>query len=506
MSNQTALASVKRKRRKLRILFAASECVPFVKTGGLADVAGSLPRALKQAGSRVAVILPLYGDIGPEWRDRMKTVAEFYVPLSWRSIYCGVKHLVYEGLDCYFIDNEDYFKRPGLYSYFDDGERFAFFSKAICEAIAQVDELACDVLHCNDWQTALAPVFLREFYQTLEHMRSIRTVFTVHNVKFQGQMSDYVLGDMLGLDGIEAARNQLRSDARSINFMKGALCYADLLTTVSPSYAQELQMPFYGERLDGIFRRRRSILHGILNGIDQSIWNPETDVYLPANFSTEDLTGKAACKAALQKELGLEVDASRPLVVMIGRLTHQKGLGLVRYAVDGLMKRGIQLAVLGTGDPDHEEAFRYFAATYPKQLAARITFDNELSHRLYAGGDILLMPSEFEPCGLSQMIAMRYATLPLVRETGGLRDSVVPYNKFTSEGTGFMFMNMNADEMADTLMGACEIFWTHPELWAQLRDQAMHADFSWYRAANDYLDLYHELRPDVIRYNRRKDR
>ena len=288
--------------------------------------------------------------------------------------------------------------------------------------------------------------------------------------------------------------------------MKGALCYADYLTTVSPSYANELQMPFYGEGLDGIFRRRCDVLSGILNGIDQSIWNPTTDPMIPANYSAKDLENKAECKRALQEELGLAQDPTRPLVVSIGRLTDQKGLGLVRYAMDHLMQRGVQVAILGTGDKDHEDAFRYFDAKYGDQMCARIAFDNALSHRMYAGGDLLIMPSEFEPCGLSQMIAMRYGTLPVVRETGGLRDSVAPYNKYTGEGTGFSFANMNADEMADTLLGACEIFWTEPETWHKLQLQAMDADFSWRRAANDYMDIYHGLHPEIIRYNKRRDR
>ena len=494
------------KRRKLRVLFAGSECVPFVKTGGLADVAGSLPRALKHAGARVAVILPKYSSIPQEYRDQMRHVADFYVPLAWRNDYCGIEKLTIQDLDFYFIDNESYFKRDSLYGYFDDGERYAFFAKAVCEAICRVPELECDILHCNDWQTALCPVFLREFYQGVPQCENVKTVFTVHNVKFQGQFGDKMLQDILGLDNIPAAADQLRCDAQSINFMKGALCYADWLTTVSPSYALELQMPFYGEGLDGIFRRRATALTGILNGIDQGIWNPNTDPMVPFSYTVQDPSNKAECKRALQEELGLKQDASRPLIVSIGRLTNQKGLGLVRYAMDGLMERGVQVAILGTGDKDHEEAFSYFNQKYEGQMCARIAFDNALSHRMYAGGDILLMPSEFEPCGLSQMIAMHYGTLPVVRETGGLRDSVVPYNKFTGEGTGFSFANMNAKEMSDTILSACEIFWTNKEEWAKLMHQAMSTDFSWRRAANDYMDIYHGLHPEIIRYNKRRDR
>lgn len=481
------------KAKTLKVLFATSEAVPFVKTGGLADVAGSLPQALIEAGADVSVILPKYVDIPWEFQERMDHVADFYVPLAWRNVYCGIEHLEYDGVDFYFVDNEDYFKREGIYGYFDDGERFAFFSKAICEAIMWIDALHVDVVHCNDWQTALVPVFLREFYQGVDACEHVKCLFTVHNVKFQGQYGDDVLADILGLDDVWAARSQLYCDEHSINYMRGALCYSDRLSTVSPSYAIELQMPFYGEGMDGIFRSRNSILSGILNGIDNKLWNPEDDPFLPAHFSAKDMKGKAECKRALQEEFGLAQDETRPLIVMIGRLTNQKGLGLVRYAMDELMARGVQIAILGTGDADQEEAFRYFDSIYGDQMAARIAFDNALSHRMYAGGDMLLMPSEFEPCGLSQMIAMRYGTLPIVRETGGLRDSVTPYNKYTGEGTGFTFANMNAHEMADTILGACEIFWTNKEVWEQLQSQAMNADFGWGRAAKEYLALYEDL-------------
>lgn len=491
----------KRVRRKIRVLLAASEALPFAKTGGLGDVAGSLPRALKHAGAKVAVILPKYGTIPEQYRNQMRHIIDFYVPLAWRNVYCGVEKLTYQGIDFYFIDNEDYFRRDALYGYFDDGERYAFFSKAICEAITQLPELACDVLHCNDWQTALVSVFLREFYQGVEACRTIKTIFTVHNVMFQGQLSDRLLSEVLGLDSIPAAAHQLRSDERSINYMKAALLYSDTISTVSPTYARELQMPFYGCGLDGIFRERSWCLHGVLNGIDIDEWNPAQDKTIPQAFTTDDLSGKAACKTALQEELGLRVDAELPLIVMVGRLTNQKGLGLLRYAMERLMNNGVQMAILGTGDADQEGAFRYFDTTYGDMLCARIAFDGALAHRMYAAGDILLMPSEFEPCGLAQMIAMRYGTLPVVRRTGGLADSVASYNPETGEGTGFSFANMNADEMADCVLSACEVFRTNQPAWQSLMVQAMQADFSWNRAAEDYLSMYYDLHPEIIRYN-----
>ena len=485
--------------RKIKILFAATEAVPFVKTGGLGDVVGSLPRSLNAAGADCSVILPKYASIPEEYREQMRHIADFYVPLAWRSVYCGIEKLNYGGVDFYFVDNESYFKRDGIYGYFDDGERFAFFSKAICEAIQYLPELQCDVLQCNDWQTALAPVFLREFYQSSEACRNVKTIFTVHNVKFQGQYNDNVLEDVLGLADNPTAASQLYNGRDTINYMKGALCYADLITTVSPSYANELQMPFYGEGMDDIFRRRAGQLRGILNGIDVDIWNPATDELIGTRYDEDSLNLKAQDKAALQRELGLAEDPTRPLIVMIGRLTNQKGLGLVRYAMNRLMEQGVQMAVLGTGDKDQEDAFKYFDWTYGDQMVARITFDNALSHRMYAGGDILLMPSEFEPCGLSQMIAMRYGTLPVVRETGGLQDTVVPYNKYTGEGTGFRFTNMNADEMADCVLNACEVFWTDQDAWIKLQRQAMETDFSWSRAADTYMDIYHSLHPEIGR-------
>ena len=494
------MARPRAKTRKIKVLYAASEAVPFAKTGGLGDVAGSLPQALKHAGADVSVIMPKYSSIPDKYKSAMTHVADFGVPLGWRqAVYCGIEHLRHDGVDFYFVDNEDYFKREGLYGHFDDGERFAFFSKAICEAILRVPELRCDVVSCNDWQTALVPVFLREFYRDTAECGGVKCVFTIHNVKFQGQYSDFVLGDILGLAGVPAAAGQLRSDASSINYMRGAVLYSDRISTVSPTYAWELQTDFFGEGLDDIFRARCTVLEGILNGIDTHEWNPATDKLIAATYSPLRLAGKASCKRALQRECGLDEDPDRPLVVMIGRLTDQKGLGLVTYNMGRIMSRSVQMVVLGTGDANYEEEFRALEAAYPGQMCARITFDSDLSHRMYAGADILLMPSEFEPCGLSQMIAMRYGTIPVVRETGGLRDSVTPYNKFTGEGTGFSFANINGEEMGDALMEACELFWTDKPAWEHLQKQGMHANFSWEKAAERYMEMYYGLRPDLAK-------
>lgn len=482
--------------KKMQVVFASAEAAPFVKTGGLGDVAGSLPRALVAAGADVIVMVPKYGTIASEYTDRMEHVADFYVSLGWRNEYCGLERLVIDGVTYLFIDNERYFKRDYPYGFFDDGERFAFFSKAVTESLQHLPEgFQCDVLHCNDWHTALAPVFLREFYQGLPLYERVKTVFSIHNIAFQGQYADTILNDILGMAHIPNAARQLRCDERSINYMQGALDYSDAITTVSPSYAWEIQTPEYGEGLDGILRRRSNVLSGILNGIDTDAWNPATDPMIHANYSAADMSGKKACKAALQEELGLEVRDDRPLMVMVTRLTRQKGMDLVTYALDRILSGGVQVAVLGTGD--YEEPMRYFANKYPGTCAARITFDNALSHRMYAGADIFLMPSLFEPCGLSQMIAMRYGTLPVVRETGGLRDTVAPYNQFTGEGTGFTFANFNGDEMGDAVFRGARLYWDDHAAWDHLVQNAMAADFSWVRSADEYMNLYHNLHPEI---------
>lgn len=482
--------------KKMQVVFASAEAAPFVKTGGLGDVAGSLPRALVAAGADVIVMVPKYGTIASEYTDRMEHVADFYVSLGWRNEYCGLERLVIDGVTYLFIDNERYFKRDYPYGFFDDGERFAFFSKAVTESLQHLPEgFQCDVLHCNDWHTALAPVFLREFYQGLPLYERVKTVFSIHNIAFQGQYADTILNDILGMAHIPNAARQLRCDERSINYMQGALDYSDAITTVSPSYAWEIQTPEYGEGLDGILRRRSNVLSGILNGIDTDAWNPATDPMIHANYSAADMSGKKACKAALQEELGLEVRDDRPLMVMVTRLTRQKGMDLVTYALDRILSGGVQVAVLGTGD--YEEPMRYFANKYPGTCAARISFDNALSHRMYAGADMFLMPSLFEPCGLSQMIAMRYGTLPVVRETGGLRDTVAPYNQFTGEGTGFTFANFNGDEMGDAVFRGARLYWDDHAAWDQLVQNAMAADFSWVRSADEYMNLYHNLHPEI---------
>lgn len=486
--------------KKMQIVFASAECAPFVKTGGLGDVAGSLPAALVRAGAEVIVMVPKYATIKDEYKAQMEHFSDFYVSLGWRNEYCGLEKLERDGVTYMFIDNERYFARDYPYGFFDDGERFAFFSKAVTESLQHLPEgFECDILHCNDWQTALAPVFLREFYQGLPLYDRVKTVFSIHNVAFQGQFSDTVMEDILGVAHIPAAASQLRCDACSINYMLGALRYADAITTVSPTYANEIQTPEFGEGLDGVLRERSYALQGILNGIDVAGFDPATDKRIAANYTVEDRSGKAVCKAKLQEELGLEVRDDRPLMVMVTRLTRQKGLDLVMYALDRILSGGVQVAVLGTGDRDYEDGLRYFQDKYPGTMAARIEFDPALSQRMYAAADMFLMPSKFEPCGLSQIIAMRYGTLPIVRETGGLKDTVQPYNEFTGEGTGFSFTNFNGDEMGDAVFRAARLFWDNREAWNQLVTQAMSQDFSWTRSADKYLDLYFFMHPEIER-------
>lgn len=486
--------------KKMQIVFASAECAPFVKTGGLGDVAGSLPAALVRAGAEVIVMVPKYATIKDEYKAQMEHFSDFYVSLGWRNEYCGLEKLEHDGVTYMFIDNERYFARDYPYGFFDDGERFAFFSKAITESLQHLPAgFECDILHCNDWQTALAPVFLREFYQGLPLYDRVKTVFSIHNVAFQGQFSDTVMEDILGVAHIPAAASQLRCDACSVNYMLGALRYADAITTVSPTYANEIQTPEFGEGLDGVLRERSYALQGILNGIDVAGFDPATDKRIAANYTVEDRSGKAVCKAKLQEELGLEVRDDRPLMVMVTRLTRQKGMDLVMYALDRILAGGVQVAVLGTGDRDYEDGLRYFQNKYPGTMAARIEFDPALSQRMYAAADMFLMPSKFEPCGLSQIIAMRYGTLPIVRETGGLKDTVIPYNEFTGAGTGFSFSNFNGDEMGDAVFRAARLFWDNRDAWNQLVTHAMSQDFSWTRSADKYLDLYFFMHPEIER-------
>ncbi|MBE6954565.1 MAG: glycogen synthase GlgA [Ruminococcaceae bacterium] len=479
------------KKKKTSVLFAAFEAVPFIKTGGLGDVAGALPGMLNSKDMDVRVILPKLSSIPRQYTDKMEYVASLTVPLGWRRQYCGIETLKHDGVTYYFLDNEYYFKRDGAYGFGDDSERIAFFSKAILECLQYLPDFFPELIHCNDWHTALVPVFLHEHYGHLAHYRDIKVLYTIHNLKFQGIFPRWDCGDVLGLTNTPAETQLLWGDA--INFMKGAVCYSDWLSTVSPTYADEICTSYYGEGLDSIFRSRRSRLSGILNGIDIKEYDPEHDKLLKTPFNVDDLTGKAEEKARIQKELGLPVREDVPMITMISRLTEQKGMDLLVFILDELLQEDVQVVVLGIGDAKYEHDMRHFGSQYPEKCAPVLKFDTDLSHRLYAAADLLLMPSLFEPCGLSQMIAMRYGTLPVVRETGGLKDSVTPYNQYTGEGTGFSFSNYNAHELLFTLQSAVKLYAENPEAFHQLRRNAMTADFSWVASAKQYRELYLNL-------------
>ncbi len=479
-------------KTKVNVIFTAFEAAPFIKTGGLGDVGGALPPALNKSGCNVKVILPKLSIIPEKYKKKMEPVQTFTVPLSWRNQYCGVEKLTYHGVTFYFLDNKYYFERDKVYGHLDDCERVAFFSKAVLESILKVEELQCDILHCNDWHTALVPVFLREFYMGSEKMAKIKTVFSVHNLKFQGIFSKEMLGDVLGLDS-KAAASQLCQGRGAINLMKGALLYSDVLSTVSPTYAEEIKSSYFGEKMEGIFNKRSDRLFGILNGIDTAEYNPQKDKKIPATFDKDNLSGKAICKVELQRKIGLEVKENTPLIILITRLTEQKGLDLILRILDELLQEDIQIAVLGTGDEKYENALREAENRYKGKMCAYLAFDSALSHLFYAGADLFMMPSRFEPCGLSQMIAMRYGTLPVVRETGGLKDSVIPYNKYTGEGTGFSFSDFNAHQFLFVLKDAIGVYLNDKEAWNKLVIQAMETDVSWKIHAKEYADIYKKL-------------
>ena len=476
---------------KLRVLFASFEASPFIKTGGLGDVAAALPGAVQSPDIEVRVVLPKLEQIGEEYKKEMRFVCSFYVPLAWRNQYCGLFELQRGGVTWYFLDNEYYFKRPEPYGYYDDAERMAYFSRAVCECCRYLPGFFPDILHCNDWHTALVPVFLRELYGESPGYDRIKTVFTIHNLKYQGQYDPWLLGDILGLHESPTAREKLlRDDGRCLNYLAGAVRYADCITTVSPTYAGEICTPYFGEGMQDLFLERSGVLSGILNGIDTSSYDPSTDPALASNYTEPSL--KPPNKAALQKELGLEVDPHVPLCAAVSRLTEQKGFDLLNAVAEEMLS-DCQIAILGTGDRVYEDCYRSLAEKYPGRFSASILFSEPLSRRIYAGADIFLMPSRFEPCGLSQMISMRYGTIPVVRRTGGLADSVTPYDPETGVGTGFGFDNYNAHELLFTVQSACRLYTESHVAWENLQRQAMARDFSWDASAREYRKLYRSL-------------
>ena len=476
----------------MKILFAASEAVPFVKTGGLGDVVGALAPVLAAEGHDVRVIIPMFGSISQEYQQQMSHVCDFEVQLGWRRQYCGIETLKKDGVTWYFMDNKYYFGRPYIYGMGgDEYERFGFFCRGVLNMLPMI-EFQPDVIHAHDWQSGMIPALLKIQYAHLPFYSGIKTVFTIHNLQYQGIFGIREVQDILGLGDSLWTDDKLECFGCA-NFLKAALVYADIITTVSPSYAEEIQTAYYGERLDGLLRARHHELYGVLNGIDMNEYDPAKDPKIAQNYSFRHLEGKAACKKALQEELGLEISPDTPLIGMVGRLSNQKGLDLVDYVISDIMHENVQLVVLGMGEGRYFNLFSWAEGEYKGRVAARFTMDHTLAHRIYAGADLFLMPSQFEPCGLSQMIAMRYGSLPIARETGGLRDTVLSYNEFTGEGNGFTFFNYNAHDMLHTIQRAAEYYHHEPDIWKKLQERGMGGDYSWSRSARRYLELYESL-------------
>lgn len=476
----------------MKILFAASECMPFVKTGGLADVIGALPKEIIKTGADIRVMIPLYRAIGQEVRERLEHVTYFYINLGWRRQYVGIEKLVNDGVTFYFIDNEQYFGRDYIYGKGgDEGERFAFFSKAVLEAISKIDFVP-DILNCHDWQTGLIPVLFKAQYQVLPLYKDIKTVFTIHNLQFQGLYPIHMTEELLSLGDWAYTADNLEFYGQA-SFIKGGIVFADRVTTVSPTYAEEILSPYYGERLDGLLRSRKPFLSGILNGIDTIEYDPESDALIDYNYTADTFDVKVQNKLALQKELGLNEDANAPVIGIVSRLSSQKGLDLIERVLDGIMATGAQLVVLGMGESKYVDLFGWAQWKYAGRLAACFQMNHGLAHRIYAGSDLFLMPSMFEPCGLSQLISLRYGTLPIVRETGGLRDTVLAYNEFTGDGNGFSFFNYNAHDMLYVIERATDLYKNKREIFNGLAIRAMKGEYGWDQSAKKYLELYETI-------------
>lgn len=476
----------------MKVLFAAGEAAPFFKTGGLGDVAYALPKELVKQGVDIRVVLPYYSKMPAKYQELVEDVLDFTVQVGHKQVYCGVKTLTLEGIQYYFLDNEDYFKREGLYGYWDDGERFGFFSMAVIEMMEKVDFVP-DVIHVNDWHTAMIPVLLVDKYHWIEAYRKIRKVITLHNLQFQGIYDPMILSTVFGT-GYNIFHENGVQYFDNVNFLKGGVNFSDVVTTVSPSYANEIQTSEFGVGMEGVLRHNSWKIRGIINGIDYEQNDPETDEKIPYHFSIDDLSGKRKNKAFLQEKLDLPVDAEIPLIGVVSRLTDQKGFQLVEEKMEELLHtRDVQVVILGTGEAKYEHSFRYFQDRYPDKMRAIIDFDIDLAQQIYASSDLFLMPSAFEPCGLSQMMSMRYGTLPIVHETGGLKDTVVPYNATTGEGTGFSFHDFSGYTMLGTIYRALDVYKKQPKAWEMLVKQAMAVDFSWSEPALEYKEIYEEL-------------
>ncbi|WP_072897592.1 glycogen synthase GlgA [Clostridium fallax] len=474
----------------MKILLVASEADPFIKSGGLGDVIGSLPKYLKSNDIEASVVIPNYKNIKSDLKNKFQFIASLNVKVGWRNSYCGVFKYKLNGVNFYFIDNESYFLRDNLYGYFDDGERFAYFDRAVLEMIKFIDYKP-DIIHCNDWQTGMIPVLLELEYKKDNFYKDIKTIFSIHNLAFQGNYNPNILGELFGYD-MEPFNNGSLNHFGAVSFMKGGINYSNKVSTVSETYSREIQTNQYGETLDGLLRDTSFKLTGIVNGIDYEVYNPKKDSYIEFNYDQDNLENKLRNKLSLQKELGLAQKENVPMISMVSRLTSQKGMDLIVSIADRLLQKDIQLVVLGTGDYGYEEHLKNFQRCYRDKVSANIKFSNELAHKIYAASDIFLMPSLFEPCGLGQLIALRYGTIPLVRETGGLKDTIVPYNEYTEEGNGFSFYNYNSNELLNTIEYALR-WYEDKDKWINIVKSAMKSNNSWNKAAKEYKSLYKEL-------------
>lgn len=471
----------------MNVLYVASEARPFAASGGLADVAGSLPKALKKKEVDCRVIMPMYGIIPNEFRNSMRKIADFTVPVGWRHQYCGLFEINLGGVIFYFLDNEYYFKHDALYGHFNDAERFSFFSRAVLCALFHID-FHPQIIHCNDWQSALVPVYYHLFYKYEEGLENIKFIFTIHNIQYQGKYGFELLNDVCGIP--DYATNLMEFD-KCVNFMKSAIVTSDFVSTVSPSYANEILEPWFSHGLDPLLRDNAYKLTGILNGIDYDLYNPETDQDIYANFSANNLEGKLANKRGLLHELNLSDDIKAPVVGIVSRLVSHKGIDLIKTAAEQIVHLSYKIAILGSGDSEYEAFFSNLSRKYPDRVSTRIGFNPNLAKKIYAGSDMLLMPSQSEPCGLAQMIALRYGTVPIIRETGGLRDSIQDCT--LGKGNGFTFPNYNAHEMLDALHRAKELYYNDTEDWKSLVEYCLSCDYSWKRSADEYINLYERV-------------
>ncbi|MBU3190344.1 glycogen synthase GlgA [Clostridium bowmanii] len=475
----------------MKILFVASEAYPFIKTGGLGDVAYALPKALRKMGIDARVIIPKYSGIPLSFRNCMETVASFTVPVGWRSQYCGLQHLTYDEIPYYFIDNEYYFERPEIYGCYDDGERYSYFSKAILESIKYMGDFVPDIIHCNDWHCGIVPALLKDNYKDDEMYSKIKSVFTIHNLKYQGVFPKEILGELLNLNYGYNSDDALKFyDA--VSFMKGGIVFADAVTTVSETYAKEIQTPFYGEGLDGLLRSQSDKLYGIVNGIDYELYDPKVDKKILYNYDYETRKQKTKNKLKLQCELCFTVNEDIPMIGIVTRLVKQKGLDLIVEKLQELLSLPIQIVLLGNGDEYYEDIFKYYASIYPSRISTNIIFDEVLAQKIYAASDMFLMPSLFEPCGIGQLIALKYGSIPIVRETGGLKDTITPYNKYTGTGNGFSFTNYSSDDLLEAIDRALDLY-KDKDSWNKLVRNAMNSNNSWENSAENYMDLYSNL-------------